>query len=307
MQTDKKVRMEDTLKSKDTEEPLDVWFYRPLGFQCALLARRLHITPNMITVFSIFVGVAAGLLFYPADLKTNIIGMLLLVVANLMDSTDGQLARLTNNHTRLGRILDGLAGDFWFICIYLVCVFRLLDEGFSSWIWLLASAAGACHILHAAMADYYRNIHLFILKSSTGSEHDNSAAMTEELRRISFRKKPFEKVCMWFYRNYTAQQEMLSPKMQVFLKTLQSKFGDNIPESWKERLRSANKGNMPLTNILQFNTRVIFLFICLFLDCVWLYFVFDLVVMNAVLIVLILREERFAVRYTKLLKEDTGV
>lgn len=206
MQGSEKVKMEDTLKSQDTEELIDILFYRPLGFRCAVLASKLHITPNMITVFSIFIGVAAGFLFYPADLTTNVIGMLLLVFANLLDSTDGQLARLTNNHTRLGRILDGLAGDLWFICIYLVCVFRLLHQGCSPWIWLLASAAGICHIFHAAMADYYRNIHLFILKSSTGSEQDNSEAMTQELRKISFREKPFEKICMWFYRNYTAQQ-----------------------------------------------------------------------------------------------------
>ena len=303
MQGSEKVKMEDTLKSQDTEEPIDILFYRPLGFRCAVLASKLHITPNMITIFSIFIGVAAGLLFYPADLKTNVIGMILLVIANLMDSTDGQLAMLTDNHTRLGRILDGLAGDLWFICSYLVCVFRLLNQGFSPWIWLLASAAGVCHIFHAAMADYYRNIHLFILKSSTGSEQDNSEAMTEELRKISFREKPFEKICMWFYRNYTAQQEFFSPKMQIFLKVLRGRFGDNIPSGWKEKLRSANKSNMPLTNILQFNTRVIFLFICLFLDCVWLYFVFDLVVMNAILAILIIREERFASKYAGLLKQ----
>ena len=103
MQGSEKVKMEDTLKSQDTEEPIDILFYRPLGFRCAVLASKLHITPNMITIFSIFIGVAAGLLFYPADLKTNVIGMLLLVIANLMDSTDGQLAKLTDNHTRLGR------------------------------------------------------------------------------------------------------------------------------------------------------------------------------------------------------------
>lgn len=305
MQSKKNVTLEDSLKSADTEETLDIWFYRPLGFRLALLCERLHITPNMITIFSIFVGVAAGLLFYPANLKVNIIGMVLLVFANLLDSTDGQLARLTNNHTRLGRILDGLAGDLWFICIYLVCVFRLLNEGWSSWVWLLASAAGLCHILHAAMADYYRNIHLMILKSSSGSEHDTSREMSEMLREMSFKEKPFEKICLWFYRNYTRQQEMLSPKMQVFLKTLRTTFGENIPQGLKNSLREANKSNMPLTNILQFNTRVIFLFFCLALDCVWLYFVFDLVVMNSVLVVLIVRQERFASKFNNIILKET--
>ncbi len=307
MQERERPKMQDTLKSEDTEEALDIWFYRPLGFRCALLARGLGITPNQITITSIFIGVLAGLFFYPTNLMVNVIGMLLLVVANLMDSTDGQLARLTSNHTRLGRILDGLAGDMWFICIYIVCVLRLINEGFSSWVWLLGSAAGVSHILHAAMADYYRNIHLYIIKSSEGSEHDNSRAITETLHSIPFRQKPMEKIFMWFYRNYTLQQEMLSPKMQVFLSELKARYGDTLPQSLRERLRTANKGNMPLTNILQFNTRVIFLFFCLFWNCVWLYFVFDLVVLNAVLIVLILREERFAKSFTEVLRQNKNI
>lgn len=294
-----KPKMEDTLKSADTEECIDIWFYRPLGFRCALLARKLKITPNMITVFSIFVGVAAGLFFYPSDLKWNIVGMVLLVLANLMDSTDGQLARLTNNHTRLGRILDGLAGDLWFICIYIVCVLRLLNEGFSNWIWLLASLAGLSHIFHAAMADYYRNIHLFIIKGRKGSEQDNSKAMTQLLHQTRFSEKPFEKICLWFYRNYTRQQEMLTPKMQILLERLRTRFNDEIPEDLRHDLRMANKSNMPLTNILQFNTRVIVLFICLFVGQVWWYFVFDVVIMNAILLVLIIREENFAKRFIK--------
>ena len=62
---------------------------------------------------------------------------------------------------------------------------------------------------------------------------------------------------------------------------------------------------MPLTNILQFNTRVIFLFFCLALDCVWLYFVFDLVVMNSVLVVLIVRQERFASKFNNIILKET--
>ena len=101
-----------SLKSMDTEEHIDLAFYRPIGFMWAQIAARLGITPNVITIASIFLGIGAGVMFYYQDLWINIAGMLLLIWANSFDSADGQLARITHQYSRLGRILDGLSGDF---------------------------------------------------------------------------------------------------------------------------------------------------------------------------------------------------
>ena len=54
----------DSLKSMDTEEHIDLMFYRPVGYMWACLARRIGVTPNAITIASIFLGIAAGVLFY---------------------------------------------------------------------------------------------------------------------------------------------------------------------------------------------------------------------------------------------------
>ncbi|MBO6118251.1 MAG: CDP-alcohol phosphatidyltransferase family protein [Bacteroidales bacterium] len=299
------INFKNSLKSSDTEEWWDIHFNRPIGYFWAKCAIPLHITPNMITIASIFIGAVGGWLFYYTDLKLNVIGMLLLVLANTFDSADGQLARLTNNKTPLGRILDGLAGDVWFFIIYLALVLRLtLTEGYSVvGMWILAAAAGASHILAAAMADYYRNIHLFFLKGKDGSEHDTSAKVKEDFLNTEFSKKPFTKVSLWFYLNYTKTQEALSPKFQKFWGILISMYGNKIPKDLCNEIREKNKKYMPLTNILQFNTRVAFLFLSLFIGKVWLYFVFDVVVMNAILMYLISKEERLFGGYYKELKQ----
>lgn len=88
-----------TLKSADTEEWIDILFYRPAGYRWALLFRRLGVHPNTVTVFSIILGVASGVLFYYKDICLNVSGILLLVWANMYDSADGQLARLTGQKT----------------------------------------------------------------------------------------------------------------------------------------------------------------------------------------------------------------
>ncbi|MDO5759815.1 MAG: CDP-alcohol phosphatidyltransferase family protein, partial [Bacteroidota bacterium] len=281
--------IEDSLKSKDTEEWLDIHFTRKIGFLWAKIAIPLHITPNMITIASIFIGAFGSFLFYYNDIKLNIIGMLCLTLANTFDSADGQLARLTNNKTKLGRILDGLAGDIWFIIIYVVLVLRIIntEEFAPALVWIIASLAGISHILAAAMADYYRNVHLFFVGNKNGNEHDTYKAVKEEFKKIQFKESPFKKVSMFFYVNYTRQQELLSPKVKTFFETLISMYPNNTPKDLSEEIRVKNKKFMPLTNILQFNTRIIFLFFALFINEVWLYFCFDIVVMNAILIYLI--------------------
>ena len=99
--------LEASLKSLDTEEFLDIHFYRPVGYQWARFFQRLGVTPNTITILSIFLGIGAGICFYFQDFGITLLGIFLLIWANTYDSADGQLARLTGQKSELGRSLDG--------------------------------------------------------------------------------------------------------------------------------------------------------------------------------------------------------
>ena len=180
----KKKELEASLKSLDTEEFIDIYFYRPIGYRWALFFKQFGITPNSVTIASIFLGVAAGILFYYNDIRITLCGIFLLIWANSYDSADGQLARLTGQKSELGRILDGTSGDFWFITIYASICLRLSTE-WGIWIWGLAAITGFCHSKQAAIADYYRNIHLFFLKGKAGSELDNSYQQAELYKSLS--------------------------------------------------------------------------------------------------------------------------
>ena len=116
--------LRSTFKSDDTEEWLDVHFTRPIGLVFALMWMKLGVHPNVVTILSIFLGMGAGYMFYFTDLTHNLLGVLLLMLANFCDSTDGQMARLTGKKTLIGRMLDGFSGDVWFFCIYLALLFR---------------------------------------------------------------------------------------------------------------------------------------------------------------------------------------
>ncbi len=299
----------DSLKSMDTEEHIDLAFYRPIGYAWACLAKKLGVTPNAITIASIFLGLGAGVLFYFPELWLNVIGMLLLVWANSFDSADGQLARMTHQYSRLGRILDGLSGDFWFAAIYVAICLRenVTSEFFMAhhWvIWVMAVVTGLCHAKQAAMADYYRQFHLYFLKGDEGSELETAFTLKRQLASLSWKKNFWKKLTLSTYTNYTLQQEATAPAMQRLRRELAKRFPDGkIPSKFREDFRRKSLPLMKYTNILSFNWRTIALFTSLFLTMPWLYFAFELTVLNILLIYMVVRHERICRYFTRELQE----
>jgi phosphatidylserine synthase len=285
-----KPTLESTLKSADTEEFIDIHFYRPVGYRWALFFNKLGVTPNQITIASIFIGVAAGICYYFSDIWINILGIFLLVWANSYDSADGQLARMTGQKSALGRILDGACGDFWFISIYLAIVFRLFPV-WGWWILALALATGYFHSKQAAMADYYRNVHLLFLKGKSGSELDNSKVLAEKYKTLSWKKEFIVKLFETFYLNYTKGQEALSPRLQGMMKVLDEEYNGDAPEWFRTEFREKSLPLMKYTNILSFNTRAIVLFLSVLIGMPWIYFVFEITILNILLVYMIRKHE----------------
>lgn len=309
--SDIKEQYKSSLKSMDTEETLDLMFYRPIGYMWALLCARLGITPNAITIASIFLGVAGGVLFYfgrTEDLWLNYVGMFLLVWANSFDSADGQLARMTKQYSRLGRILDGLSGDFWFVAIYFAICFRVNETSeffmqyWGGWIWIMAVLAGGCHAKQAAMADYYRQFHLFFLKGKEGSELDSCDQLDKDFAEVPWKGHFWKKITMMVYRNYTANQEVMTPSMQALRCEMKARYGEEIPQGFRDAFRAKSKPLMKYTNMLSFNTRVIALFVSIIVRMPWLYFAFELTVLNLMLLYMILRHENICRNFLNDLK-----
>lgn len=288
-----KEMLQASFKSNDTEEWLDVHFTRPIGLVFALFWNKLGVHPNVITILSIFLGIGAGICFYYTDLWHNVAGVLLLMFANFCDSTDGQMARLTGKKTLIGRMLDGFSGDVWFFCIYVALCMRMqnqpipgMEQTWGIWIWVLGAIAGfLCHSPQSSLSDYYRNIHLFFLKGKSGSELDNS----EQQRKV-FEQMKADKDwlgCLFFYNyaNYCRSQEKRTPKFQRFFQLYnEAQTAEASQQEMREQVRqSFLEGSRPLmkyTNVLTFNTRAICIYITALLNCPWVYFLFEIIVLS---------------------------
>ncbi len=107
-----------SIKSAEAEDPIDLVFYRPLGFLLAKLSRGWRLSPTHLTLAGMGVGVWAGFLFSRPTPLRLILGILLFLLSGIFDSADGQLARISGQSTPFGLVVDGLCDNIVFISVY---------------------------------------------------------------------------------------------------------------------------------------------------------------------------------------------
>ena len=287
---------ESSLKSIETENWLDRIFYRPIGFRIARLLRNTGITPNMVTIISIFVGGVVGYFFYQDNLVYNIYGILLLIFANILDCVDGQLARLTGIKSAIGRILDGVAGDIWFASIYIAFALRLSHQFGTYWFFALAVLSGISHLIQANITDYYKTLHLYFISKDKGAEFQSLQQVKEQHKEMKY---GLNKTFYFLYLWYTTLQVKATPVLQKMLHELHAKYGDDIPDDIRVSFRRQSKQLMKYIDLLTFNGRTIVMFFLVLIGQVWIYFIYEIIVLNIVLFFVMRKHEKICASFLK--------
>ena len=311
-----------TLKSSETEDWLDLHVVRPFCYYWALFFARLDIHPNTVTILSMIIGAGSAVFFGCASFYyggiegfiLNIIGILLLCLADIFDCTDGQLARMTGKKSRLGRILDGVAGFTWFVPIYHAMVYRFYLHHDLEFQWLgidntpentliatavvygLGIISGIMGLAgQQRLADYYIQVHLFFLKGEKGSELDNSKRQQEIYDQMDKSTPWVERLFQKSYIDYTAKQEAVTPQFQRLLATLRQKFGslDNVPQEVRDEFRRYSLPVIKWNGLLTFNFRSAWLFLFCLIDLPVMNFVWEIVGMGLLYLYVNRRHESF--------------
>jgi hypothetical protein len=286
--------VEATYKAREVEGILDLYFYRPIGFRLAQIFRKMEMTPAGVTLLAAVFGIIAGHLFYYRDLRTNVVGMALLVCANALDNADGQLARLTHRESREGRIIDSVADHMVFVSIYVHLTLRYLIAGSSPAICFLALAAGISHALQGAAADYYRRTYLYFVTNRARLGLDSTATLRSDYQEISWHSKPWNKFLLALYLNFTRQQEMLALHLKKLRDTTSQQFHGEIPNWLRTRYRNLAGPMFKWWGFLMTNSRMLVLFALLFIGEPIYYFWFELIPLNFLFVYLIIRQENMS-------------
>jgi phosphatidylserine synthase len=285
-------RIAATYKAREVEGALDVYFYRPLGFRLAEFFARLNVTPAGVSLLAGVCGVIAGHLYFYRNLGINIAGMVLHVFANALDNADGQLARLTHQESRKGRIIDSVADHLVFASVYIHLTLRCALGGASPAIWLLALGAAISHALQGAAADYYRNTFLYF--TGTRTEIDSSSALRSDYRKLSWRQRAWDKLLLALYSNFTLQQEILAPRLKKLRDRASELFQGQIPGWLQARYQNLAGPMLKWWRLLMTNTRMLVLFALLLIGWPIYFFWFELIPLNLLFVYLIFREETMA-------------
>ena len=111
------------------ESKLDGWLVKPTDGNFARFNRRisvpisrqlikLPITPNMVSIFTLGVGLAAGIMFARAGYWNMVIGAVLSVFASILDGCDGEVARLRLMESDFGCWLETVCDWLYYLFVF---------------------------------------------------------------------------------------------------------------------------------------------------------------------------------------------
>lgn len=202
-------------KGDAVEEWTDVHFFRPLGLRVARALAPTGVSADQVTLWCLVVGIVGGHLMVYQSAGLNLLGVVLFVVSDILDSADGQLARMRGTSSRFGRVLDGIADTLRFFNLYVHLLFRVYFTPHWGWEgYALVLAAGVSHSLHGQIVDFIKNAYQRL------GEGKGELDLLEELAPIEGWGP--RQVAQRIYRAYVQRQELLFPNSMTLVRAVKS-------------------------------------------------------------------------------------
>jgi hypothetical protein len=203
-----------SLKLVEVEELFDLVLYRPVAFLFVKLIARTNVTPNQLTLASMIFGVMGGIAFARGTPDAYVAGAALYLVYNILDCSDGQLARVKNSGSRIGRVLDGIA-DY----VATIAAFVGIGVGFANssehplLMWGLTAFAGISNAVQSGLLDYYRTRFLDVVLQRPSVLDTGVEEFRNEYARLKLsREKLFDRAVIRIYLGYSSLQGGLANK-----------------------------------------------------------------------------------------------
>jgi hypothetical protein len=268
-------------KGDSVEEWSDVHFFRPLGMMVVSVLVPTRVSADTVTLWSVVCGMIAGHLMFYQNVTVNLLGVALFIFSDVLDSADGQLARLRGTSSRFGRTLDGIADGLRFLSLYLHLIARMVAAHFGWQGVGLVLAAGVSHSLQLQVVDFVKNAYLRL------GEGTGEVDLPEEIAAPS--GPFFRRLAEHIYRGYVRRQDRFFPRSMALLRAVAKPGTVAFREAY-----AAAQGPLlgPLALISQ-NIRFILLAVGAVWGMHWFLWI-EAVPMNLVAAYLLMRHERGA-------------
>ena len=154
----------------ELQDPLNLYLYHPLARRLARALSHTPVTPNMVSVFGGLMVVAAGVIYWGMDPWARysqiwawpigaLMGMALHLGWHVVDGADGDLARMTGRASPIGEIVDGICDYVSHIIMYFLLA-AVLQRSIGGLAWPIMIAAGVSHVVQSNHVEVERRFYL---------------------------------------------------------------------------------------------------------------------------------------------------
>ncbi len=291
------------LKSREVEDPVNLYVHRPLAYGFVRLVHRTAITPNQVTLLAMLVGLVAGAMWVWGTPAAMVAGGVLLWASAILDGADGILARAKNMQSEFGRALDGSADMIVAIATVFPGFYHLWAKEQDPLELLLMVPAIGLTVLHIYLYDYYKESYLLMTRLDRRNEVMDVDEVEQRLAKLERDRAPL--VWRWAVKNLL---DLSRGQRTVVRLTNPAASRDGYRYVRNEETariwREHNTGPMRLWAFVSLCPHTYIMAICGMADRLDVYLWLRLVLMNAVFVVVLLWQRRAS---EKTLRELTQI
>lgn len=278
-----------SIKSPDTEEKLDLVLYRPSGFLIAKISNAFLMTPTMLSILGLISGLLASYYYtFVADQTSLVIASFLFVLSGIFDSADGQLARISNQSTKLGLILDGICDSFVTIAIYIACSIPFVNH-YGAPFAILVCLGLYLHSCQCAILDFYHREYLYFGYGKTEDDTYWNPGVADGLGIIANSSPGKERFMNSLRLSWIKKQQFLSSRSDFVRQQMRATLLHSSGQKRKNFMKSYRQNNLwllPFWRLVGVNAHTVLLIGLMFLGRFDLYLlVFDIVIFNFIILV----------------------
>ncbi len=197
------------------------------------------ITSHQVIYLSLVIGLFSGFLFSRADYSSSVAGVILLIVKNVLDKVDGQLARARGTASRYGRFLDSISDFFVNIAVFAGLTWHAYELLPVRGTILLGIGSFFSGLLQCSYFVYYQVTYINIVKP-LGLNRTDEAVTSED--RINLNKTRSGRRTLLLQRIYLIiygwQDRLFSVIDQISFNLIRKRYpDDNLTELWYEDKR----------------------------------------------------------------------
>lgn len=273
----------NSIKSAHSDELINTYVLRPIAGLIVWSLYSTTVTPNQVTVTSIIAGLIAALFYLMGTSSAFLVAGLFIILKDILDSADGQLARAKQQYSRVGRFLDSI-GDFVVDCAVFCSIGWTLYRSNGAWSMLLLAGLGLIGISLRVSYHVFYQVNFLHLQD----QYINNR-LSEEVQKEDIKRGGLELALQRIFQIIYGWQDRLMKQLDAWSRS--GRTDQNFLSKWYSDIKG-----LRISGLLGFGTELSLLMLCSIINELELYLYLNLFLMNGILILCVLYRRIFLLR-----------